>query len=63
MYINTEICSFLIFVICLYFGLKSYKKLDGTNRSKAENSATLFGLAFIFLVIFLLEIFDVIKID
>ncbi len=63
MYINTEICSVLIFIISFYFALKSYNKLDGTNRWNSEWSITLFVISIGTLIIFILEMFEVIKMD
>ena len=45
MYINTEICSFLIFIVSTYFAVKTYKKIIGINRGLSELSIFLFAIS------------------
>ncbi len=63
MYINTEICSFLIFIVSTYFAVKTYKKIIGINRGLSELSIFLFAISIGSFVLFILEVLGVTNID
>jgi len=67
MYINTEICAAILFLVTLFFGIKRWRKEKYYNEISIigtyKSVFNYFILAFIFLMIFILQFFNVINYD